>query len=565
MKNLTTTLNRFFAILSIFILLSYGFFIPIINTKVSAAVAWERITNEEFANNWGVFDMVEFNENLYFVPYGTDDSFIFEYNKASDSVSVINGELVENIGIVQVLHIEVASNILYAAFATQEGDLLYQYNGVEWTDITSNIDEEYDYEIHFLGTFNGALIAQFAMDNTEDSYMLLQALSGDNWATIADVDSFNGITNENMLVQEITGMGEGVFARVYDTVLGETGIYQYAGGSDWILLGDIFDDYLYSNLTLFEGALFLTTDDWNTQLTIYFYDWGEQAWSAIDASFGDSSTYFAEIVELDNKLYLGTGNYSIRDAEIYVSEDGYSWSVYSGSIGDGTPVENGDQMAFITEMINYDGRLAVAAARIGEGTYHPILWLESSTEESLEDDDGASTEEENAAPNNGDANNDGILDSEQANVISFVNEITGKYVVLEHTCGITSEISMIDENAAEHKDNAFEYPAGLMNFVIECDYGATAMIKQYYFGDYNAALIVARKYNSFTGTYTTISNSEITNVNIAEEPALLITYEVTDGGELDLDGFENGIIVDPLGPAINSAGVPNTGIGKINK
>ena len=53
-----------------------------------------------------------------------------------------------------------------------------------------------------------------------------------------------------------------------------------------------------------------------------------------------------------------------------------------------------------------------------------------------------------------------------------------------------------------------------------------------------------------------------------------IRYTITDGGELDEDGLENGIIVDPSGPAAiissvkaptfdKSIGAPNTGFNSI--
>lgn len=176
-----------------------------------------------------------------------------------------------------------------------------------------------------------------------------------------------------------------------------------------------------------------------------------------------------------------------------------------------------------------------------------------------DDNDGISDEEENAAPNDGDANGDEVLDSEQQNVASFVNTITSSYTVLavDDSCTITSAvIDTESENGVQ--DSGYTYPVGMLNFTIECEEGFTTEVNIFEFGEDDDSLVL-RKYKD--DAYFMVEEAIIERVTIGEQSALQITYSVTDGGELDLDGEVNGIIVDPVGLAALAVGAPNTGLG----
>lgn len=184
----------------------------------------------------------------------------------------------------------------------------------------------------------------------------------------------------------------------------------------------------------------------------------------------------------------------------------------------------------------------------------------------LDDADGATPNEELAAPNSGDANNDGVPDSNQKNVTSFINPVTNTYASLENTdnCQNTNVSQQSIKDIAV-KDGSYQYPAGLMNFTLVCgNPGMTITINQYFYG-VDATNIVARKYNALTQTYTTITDAQIADVIIGGQHAVKISYTITDGGSLDQDKEVNGVIVDPSGPAVltNTIGVPNTGVGRM--
>jgi hypothetical protein len=178
------------------------------------------------------------------------------------------------------------------------------------------------------------------------------------------------------------------------------------------------------------------------------------------------------------------------------------------------------------------------------------------------DSDGVSTAVEDAAPNSGDANGDGITDSEQADIASFVDFVTNHYVSLAvEGCNVAS--ANVAAESASSADVAYDYPAGLVNFSAVCGtVGATITASQYFYGlSVSPTNIVARKYNPTTHGYAIIPGATVTQVTIGGASVIKVTYQITDGGPLDTDGAADGTITDPAGPAVLVVGVPNTGFG----
>ena len=62
-------------------------------------------------------------------------------------------------------------------------------------------------------------------------------------------------------------------------------------------------------------------------------------------------------------------------------------------------------------------------------------------------------------------------------------------------------------------------------------------------------------------SYFNIENATITQTTIDNQPALSLTYTITDNGDLDLDPTL-GKITDPVGLATLTTASPNTGLGK---
>lgn len=149
-----------------------------------------------------------------------------------------------------------------------------------------------------------------------------------------------------------------------------------------------------------------------------------------------------------------------------------------------------------------------------------------------------------------DLNGDGIDDALQSNVYSYTNTLTGKTVVLEvdPACNVASAYSAADTEA-EMLDDGYQYINGLMHFTANCGtLGYTSTIKQYYY-DVENSLLTLRKFNPNTETYFAIEGADIFQDTLNGRIVTITEYEVTDGGELDMDEDENGIIVDPAGLA----------------
>lgn len=184
--------------------------------------------------------------------------------------------------------------------------------------------------------------------------------------------------------------------------------------------------------------------------------------------------------------------------------------------------------------------------------------LTDGADNPFDDNDGVSDAVENAAPG-GDGNNDGISDSEQANVASFVNPTTNEYVTLAvpSSCQL-STVNGISSTTLVN-DSRYSYPVGLIGFTASCGTpGYSAMVSQYYYkapdGDF-----VLRKERS--GQYQTVSGATFSRQTLHDNQVLIASYSIVDGSSLDDDGVANGIIVDPAGPARLIPGVPSTGVG----
>ncbi|MBW7953697.1 hypothetical protein H3C67_02835 [Candidatus Dojkabacteria bacterium] len=178
------------------------------------------------------------------------------------------------------------------------------------------------------------------------------------------------------------------------------------------------------------------------------------------------------------------------------------------------------------------------------------------------DNDGILDQVEDDGPNSGDANNDGTPDSEQEHVSSFYNEVSSAYSVLEapNTCTISS-VTAQAEASLSVSDSGYSYPAGLLNFTIDCGTpGFTAEIKIYHYGELGSDFVL-RKHNTNNNSFTTISEATFSQATIDGQPVNVVTYSITDGSSLDLDDELNGIIVDPVGYGISDLGAPVTGFG----
>ena len=170
-----------------------------------------------------------------------------------------------------------------------------------------------------------------------------------------------------------------------------------------------------------------------------------------------------------------------------------------------------------------------------------------------DDNDGSAASVENAAPNGGDANNDGQQDSQESNVTSLVDGLTGKYAVLQSAgqCDDNSGVTVNPESSNIKADADYSYPLGLMDFTLTCaGPGESSTVTQFYYGSYIPSQYVLRKYDPAAETYSIVPGATFTAATIGGQSVMEVSYNVTDGSGLDEDGTVNGQIVDPAGPAL---------------
>ncbi|TXG77294.1 hypothetical protein E6P97_01815 [Patescibacteria group bacterium] len=138
---------------------------------------------------------------------------------------------------------------------------------------------------------------------------------------------------------------------------------------------------------------------------------------------------------------------------------------------------------------------------------------------------------------------------------AVANPENGKQVTLSSdACDEFTGVSAAKEASAASQDDQYQYPTGLVNYTLtDCGVGGSATVTLVFEDVDPDGEYVARKLNSATGTYTTISGATISATTVSGQPATQLRYVVTDGGELDMDGEANGTIVDPVGLGVLGA------------
>lgn len=263
---------------------------------------------------------------------------------------------------------------------------------------------------------------------------------------------------------------------------------------------------------------------------------------------------------------VGAGGFIGLYNDVTTFENNY-WDVYKSGVETckagadvdgctGVNVDNSDPNYFINNSANSpldEWNFAEDLWMTQENSYPCFAWQDVCQVAEIDeapadtDSDTIADSTESAAPNSGDANNDGTPDSEQANVASFVNEVSGEYSVLEvsEECTITSVEALAEADVSNPSDSDYNYPAGMLDFVLDCgEEGFTATITQYHYGITGDFLV--RKYKPSTG-YFTIDTASTSNQTIDNQPVKVATYQVQDGSNLDLDSEANGTIEDPAG------------------
>jgi hypothetical protein len=187
----------------------------------------------------------------------------------------------------------------------------------------------------------------------------------------------------------------------------------------------------------------------------------------------------------------------------------------------------------------------------------PDTW--SLHENNLPTLNGVGPADEQAAPNDGDANYDGIPDNVQTNVHSFLDPVANKWVTVEMNPGNTIfDVNVFD---TADPDPGFSYPWGQVGFYAYVTQGQNVPVT-FTFHDVDSGNFVAKKHLPGFNAFEDINNA--TNIDFDTDlHTTRVGYSITDGGYLDQDGQTNGRIFDPFAFAsVNDAAAipaPNSG------
>jgi photosystem II stability/assembly factor-like uncharacterized protein len=149
----------------------------------------------------------------------------------------------------------------------------------------------------------------------------------------------------------------------------------------------------------------------------------------------------------------------------------------------------------------------------------------------------------------------GVIKSTSA---SLTDAEGGKPITITTPSGTTITCSSaLKESAQVAQDGAYDYPLGLVNFCFDTN-AQENQVSLTFVTDLKPNEAVARKYNPTTQTYFDIPGAVITETTLEGQHALMVTYTITDNGQLDLDPT-SGKIIDPVGLATLSNQLANTG------
>lgn len=159
----------------------------------------------------------------------------------------------------------------------------------------------------------------------------------------------------------------------------------------------------------------------------------------------------------------------------------------------------------------------------------------------------------------------GAFEVQQALMASaggITNETTGKRIYLTPPIpGSVVSVAELLSASQVARDASYTYPLGLVSFTIDgVPTGSTQTIELFFETDARAEDFELRKYNPAKHSFSAIDNATLTNETKDGTPGIKASYQLTDGGALDLDGTANGTLVDPVGLARKqSASLVNTG------
>ena len=201
----------------------------------------------------------------------------------------------------------------------------------------------------------------------------------------------------------------------------------------------------------------------------------------------------------------------------------------------GTLQSNTKLFAKLSSVDSFDG---VSSAFERSGTRNGAQ-LQVTTQADI-DLDGIDSSLESLATG-GDGNRDGILDSNQANVVSLPDGRYGNSFTLSTNIGLFHDVEALAPETAKEK---LQLPSGSFSFTLaDVPIGGIAVVDMFLpVGDHSNQYL---KWDSATETFLPFGFDGKTGAVFSTGK---VSIYLQDGGRGDADGIANGRIIDPSGP-----------------
>ncbi len=158
-----------------------------------------------------------------------------------------------------------------------------------------------------------------------------------------------------------------------------------------------------------------------------------------------------------------------------------------------------------------------------------------------DDFDGIPSDIENDGFNDGDANDDDILDSRQSDIASFMNQ-SGTFQSITISGGTLTNVTPVSIDDTDE----FEFPFGGARFEIQTTPGGVVLVGIKYYTEEASNGFDVMKYDSDTHEVIPVQEVEISDTVNGSDHWIDVFYPIVDGGVNDQDEDENGTIVDPV-------------------
>ena len=135
---------------------------------------------------------------------------------------------------------------------------------------------------------------------------------------------------------------------------------------------------------------------------------------------------------------------------------------------------------------------------------------------------------------------------------STVSQFSNKPITITTPTGTTiTDSNTVTESSLDTQDGNNQYPLGLVNFTFNTSQ-TDNQVTLTFITDLKPNQVKPRKYNPDSKAYTDITNYTLTETTINGQHALVLTYTITDNGDLDTNKT-TGIISDPAGLAMSNS------------